>query len=156
MCSTCSLTPPCRQQDKTLDSYRKAQSEDATCRQVLEYCHTGWPHLKDLDPSFQLYWESHSKLTLCDGLLMLGPRMVITVALQKKSCTSFMKVTKASHVAALEHRFLYGGLVSHNSSKILFNDVQNAPETTNLIRSHSYHPLFQTTMATSSCRTIST
>ena len=57
-----------------------------------------------------------------------------------------MKDTKASHVAAREHRFLYGGLVSPKSSKSSFNNAQNVPETTDLIKSHSFHPLIPSTL----------
>ena len=37
--------------NEKLDSYRKAQLENAVYSQVIEYCCTGWPHRKDLDPS---------------------------------------------------------------------------------------------------------
>ena len=69
---------------KRIDSYREAQSKDVICKQVMTYCRTGWPHLKDLDQSFKLYWEFHSELTICDGLLMRGPRVVIPEVLQKE------------------------------------------------------------------------
>ena len=69
---------------KRIDSYREAQSKDVICKQVMTYCRTGWPHLKDLDQSFKPYWEFHSELTICDGLLMRGPRVVIPEVLQKE------------------------------------------------------------------------
>ena len=69
---------------KRIDSYREAQSKDVICKQVMTYCRTGWPHLKDLDQSSKPYWEFHSELTICDGLPMRGPRVVIPELLQKE------------------------------------------------------------------------
>ena len=37
--------------NEKLDSYRKAQSENAVCSRFIEYCRTGWLHWKDLDPT---------------------------------------------------------------------------------------------------------
>ena len=56
--------------NEKLDSYRKAQSENVVCSRVIEYCRTGWPHRKDLDPSLKDYWQFRCELTICDGLLM--------------------------------------------------------------------------------------
>lgn len=53
-----------------VDTYRKAQSKDSVFNSVIQYCHTGWPHWKDLDPSVKYYWQFYSELTLCDRLLM--------------------------------------------------------------------------------------
>ena len=63
------------------DSYQKAQSEDSVCQKLIEYCCTGWPELKELNPS---YWELHSELTFCDGLLRWGQRVVIPEPLQEE------------------------------------------------------------------------
>ena len=41
--------------NQRLETYRKAQSEDAVCRQILEYCRTGWPHKRNLNPTMRKY-----------------------------------------------------------------------------------------------------
>ena len=67
-----------------LDSYQKAQSKDSVCQQLIVYCRTGWPELKDLNPSVKHYWELCSEFTFCDGLLMRGQRVVIPEPLQEE------------------------------------------------------------------------
>ena len=53
-----------------LESYRRAQSEDPLCQQLIEYCNGGWPDLEDLNLLVRCCWEFCSELTFCDGLLM--------------------------------------------------------------------------------------
>ena len=79
-----------------LDSYRKAQSEDSVCQQLIEYCRIGWPELKDLNPSVKYYWVFCSEFTFCDGLLMRGQRVIIPEPLQEeilhsKGCSCCVK-----------------------------------------------------------------
>ena len=78
------------------DCYQKAQSEDSVCQQLIEYCHTGWPELKDLNPSVKYYRKLHSEFTFCDGLLMRGQRVIIPEPLQEeilhsKGCSCCVK-----------------------------------------------------------------
>ena len=70
--------------NQRLESYRKAQSEDPLCQQLIEYCNGGWPDLEDLDPMVRYCWEFCSELTFCDGLLMRGQRVFIPEALRKE------------------------------------------------------------------------
>ena len=120
-----------------LDSYTKAQSKDSVCQQIIDYCHTGWPELKVLNPSYKHYWELRSELTFCDGLLMRDKELLYQNHYRKRSYTSFMEHTKVSHVATPEQRFLYGGLASHSNSKSTFKIVHHVPEITDLTKSHS-------------------
>ena len=62
--------------------------------------------------------------------------MVIPEALQKE----ILHKLHGGHQGIIR-----GGLASHNNLKILFNIVQNVPENTDQTKSHSCHPLFQTT-----------
>ena len=65
-----------------LELYRKAQSEDPTCQQILEYCLTEWPDKKALDPPLRVYWQLRGEIMVCGGLLMRGQRMIVPKGLQ--------------------------------------------------------------------------
>jgi len=70
-----------------LEIYKKAQSEDAVCKQIVQYCRTGWSHKKDLNPALARYWEVRGELTLGNGLLMYGQRLVVPESLQAETLT---------------------------------------------------------------------
>ena len=66
--------------------YRKAQSEDPTCLQILKYCQEGWPtHKSEIDQSVKAYWDIQGELTVGDGLLMHGQRIVVPKTLQTET-----------------------------------------------------------------------
>ena len=46
-----------------LDVYKKAQANDVTCTQILEYCQDGWPNKSQLDPMLKQYWDAQGELT---------------------------------------------------------------------------------------------
>ena len=64
MTSTTSHLPA---SDQRLDVYKKAQSNDPTCKQ-MKYCQEGWPNKSQLDLHLKPYWEAQSELTEGDGL----------------------------------------------------------------------------------------
>ena len=66
-------------------TYKHAQSEDPQCRIVLQYCRNGWPSERDVDPSVRAYWDVQGELTVGDGLLLRGQRIVVPKALQKET-----------------------------------------------------------------------
>ena len=65
-----------------VQTYRQEQTKDPVCKILFEYCQHGWPDRKDADPVTGPYWEAQGELTVGDGLLMLGSRMVMPKALQ--------------------------------------------------------------------------
>ena len=48
--------------NQRLEMYRKAQSEDPICQQLVRYCQTAWPDMKDLDPSERVYWQFQGEM----------------------------------------------------------------------------------------------
>ena len=68
--------------DQRLATYKKAQSDDPQCKVVLQYCREGWPVEKDVDPAVRAYWDVQGELTIGDGLLLQGNRIVVPKALQ--------------------------------------------------------------------------
>ena len=71
--------------DQRLAIYKRAQSEDPQCQMVLQYCQDGWPSEQDVDPSVRAYWDVQGELTVGDGLLLRGHRIVVPKALQKET-----------------------------------------------------------------------
>lgn len=82
MMSTISHLPA---SDRRLETYKKAQSNDPTCKQILLYCREGWPKKSELDPVFKPYWNEQGELTEGDGLLMYGQRMVVPNSMQAET-----------------------------------------------------------------------
>ena len=71
--------------NQRLETYRRAQSEDPICQQILEYCRKGWPHKRELNPSLRGYWEAQGELTTGNGLLMHGQRILVLKVLQAET-----------------------------------------------------------------------
>ncbi len=65
-----------------LESYQKAQAEDPVCQQILQFCQTQWPDKKNLEPSLIPYSEQRGTLTVVEGILMQGKRIVVPKSLQ--------------------------------------------------------------------------
>ena len=68
-----------------LEMYRKAQSEDPVCKILFKYCRDGWPDKRAIDPRTKPYWEFRGELTVGDGLILCGTRLVIPEKLQAET-----------------------------------------------------------------------
>ena len=69
--------------DKRLLEIKQAQSDDATCQNIQEYCMHRWPDKAKLGPEEKMYLQVAADLTIQQGLLLKGSRLVIPVAMQK-------------------------------------------------------------------------
>ena len=56
---------------------KKHQQEDRICRQLTEFCLTQWPQKRDLSPELRPYHSVAYEMSVEDGLLLRGNRMVI-------------------------------------------------------------------------------
>ena len=54
-----------------MDEYRKAQSQDTICSQLMKFCKSGWPSHTQLNGDIKKYWQFHSSFSVCDDLLLL-------------------------------------------------------------------------------------
>ena len=68
-----------------LESYRKAQSEDAVCSKLMEFCRSGWPKNKHLQGDLKKYWQFHSNFSVCNDLLLFGSRIVVPTSKQTET-----------------------------------------------------------------------
>ena len=65
-----------------LQAIREAQASDEVCQKLFDYCKHGWPHVHNLSVLLRPYHSDASQLTVHDGLLLNGTRIVIPSALR--------------------------------------------------------------------------
>ena len=52
-----------------LQAYRRVQEEDYECKQLIQYCKTGWPNKGALEPRLLPFWKERGSLTMATGSL---------------------------------------------------------------------------------------
>ena len=68
--------------EKQLERIRRHQEEDEECKLAAEYCQSRWPSRQSLSGVMKLYYPVISEMSVKDGLLMRGNRVVIPAALR--------------------------------------------------------------------------
>ena len=68
--------------EKRLAEIRARQLEDDVCRQVMRYCAEGWPSHPSLPSVLRPYWQVQNELTIQNGLLLKGVRLVIPTCMR--------------------------------------------------------------------------
>ena len=67
-----------------LAEIRACQREGEVCRQVMTYCLEGWPTFPSLPGTLTPYWQVQNELTIQQGLLLKGVRLVIPTCMRLK------------------------------------------------------------------------
>jgi len=67
-----------------LDQLRTTQSVDETLQAVFKYCEQGWPIKNSLSTNLKPYWSVKDELTIYNGLLLRGNRIVVPSSLQQE------------------------------------------------------------------------
>ena len=70
-----------------LEEYREKQHADPICSTVINYCLSSWPEKNAVNESVKPYWNKQGELTVCDGLLLYGNRIVVPKSLQRQALT---------------------------------------------------------------------
>ena len=70
---------------KRLDEYGKAQGADHVCSTIVNYCRNGWPDKRATDAALRPFWRSRGELTLGNGLLLYGNRIVVPKPMQRET-----------------------------------------------------------------------
>ena len=65
-----------------LEDIRVQQHQDEVTRRLIDYCTEGWPERSQLPGILKLYWAVRHELTIQQGLLMKGNRLVIPVSMR--------------------------------------------------------------------------
>ena len=56
---------------------KQAYKEDPVCAQVMTYCEHGWPPIMTENPAMREFYQVRDELSVEQGLLLLGSRIVI-------------------------------------------------------------------------------
>ena len=71
--------------EQRLAEIRECQEADGVCQQIVEYCQSGWPRKKKaLPPEVKPYFSVSAELSVQNGLLLRGSRIVIPPTLREK------------------------------------------------------------------------
>lgn len=68
--------------DTYLAELREQLKADSTCSQVMAMCQSGWPESSALNAVLKQYWKDRAMLTVENGLLLRGTRLVIPSAMR--------------------------------------------------------------------------
>ena len=68
--------------ERQLKKIRQHQEEDEVCQQVAAYCQSGWPSRQMIAGAVQHYCPVAAELSVENGLLMRGSRIIIPAALR--------------------------------------------------------------------------
>ncbi|XP_028418586.1 uncharacterized protein K02A2.6-like [Dendronephthya gigantea] len=68
-----------------LKQIQQAQDEDEVCKEVKKYCMDQWPDKDHVTRAVKPYWSVQGELTIVDGLLLKGTRLVIPSNLQRQT-----------------------------------------------------------------------
>ena len=71
--------------DPKLSKISRAQDNDSVCKQVKKYCSEQWPEKNNLEHEIKPYHQVRGELTVIQGLLMKGTRIVIPKCLQQET-----------------------------------------------------------------------
>ena len=65
-----------------LEDFRSQQQQDEITRQLMTYCSEDWPEKSQLPGPVKVYWLERSDLTVQQGLLMKGNRLVVPLTMR--------------------------------------------------------------------------
>ena len=67
--------------DKRIKQLQRSQTEDEVCQQLIIFCTEGWPNKNGVPGILKPYYQVASELSVVDGLLLRGFRIVIPSSL---------------------------------------------------------------------------
>jgi transposase InsO family protein len=70
--------------DQDLEKIKEEQVKDEVCREVLVYCQTTWPVVKEVSSGAKRFHQFRDELFAHRGLLLRGHRLVVPEALHKQ------------------------------------------------------------------------
>ena len=70
--------------EQRLQEIKQCQETDRVCQQLMEFCQSGWPEKSALSPEVKPYFPVSAQLSVENGLLLRGCRIIIPPPLRKK------------------------------------------------------------------------
>ena len=71
--------------EERLKVYRSAQIQDPLCSKVINFTKSGWSNKQWVHPDLKPFWETRGLLTVFNGLLLHGNRIVTPTKLQMET-----------------------------------------------------------------------
>ena len=71
--------------EERLKVYHSAQMQDRLCSKVIDFTQSGWPNKQPVQPDLKPFWEAPGLLTVFNGLLLYGNRIVTPKKLQMET-----------------------------------------------------------------------
>ena len=68
--------------EQRLKEIQEAQEADEICQKLHQYCKNGWPHRQSVAGAVQPYLSAASKISVNNGLLLKGNRIIIPSVLR--------------------------------------------------------------------------
>ena len=68
--------------ENRLVEIKRRQKEDEVCKQIVKYCQKGWPSIKSIPQALKKFYPVAAELSVQNGLLLRGSRLVIPVSMQ--------------------------------------------------------------------------
>ena len=68
--------------ENRLEEIKRRQEEDEVCKQIVKYCQKGWPSIKSIPQALKKFYPVAAELSVQNGLLLRGSRLVIPVSMQ--------------------------------------------------------------------------
>ena len=69
--------------ERQLEEIKRLQEQDEVCQLLVRYCQSGWPERKKLTEATRVYHAVAAELSVEDGLLLRGCRIVIPTSLRQ-------------------------------------------------------------------------
>ena len=82
--------------DKRLQEIQQAQQDDEVCKRIALYCKEGWPERGAVEGAIKPYLPVAAELTIQDGLLLRGSRILIPHLYAFTCWTASMPAIRAS------------------------------------------------------------
>ena len=128
--------------DQRLDVYKKAQSNDLTCQQILKHCQKGWRNRSQLNSTLKLYGHAQAELTEGDKTTdVWSERIVVLKSLQAETLQKLHEGHQGIIRYLSEPKYPCGGLAYHNTSKATWRNAQSVPKMPNSPRAPHSYPL---------------
>ena len=107
--------------EKRLQEIREHQERDVILSQVKKYCNEGWPDKSTIDRAYLPYAQVQEELSVENGLLLKGCRLVIPKPLQTDILKKLHAVTHVQKKASTpeSHCFLLSSLTDHWQTWVL-------------------------------------
>jgi hypothetical protein len=71
--------------EEKLREYPNAQAANPTCSIITAYCQNQWPEKRNIPPTLKQHWVSRGELTMYQGLLLKGCRIVVPKSMQRQT-----------------------------------------------------------------------